>query len=49
MMLSIQSALVNTNNDVAVWQIPADGCHGRCDDHYESGKQEVCFAELLAV
>jgi len=35
--------LYNTN-DAKVMpfvQVPADGCHGRCDDYYESCKQKV--------
>jgi len=48
-MGTFTSSIINVDNAVSVWQIPADGCYGRCDDHYESGKQKVRFTELLSV
>ena len=48
-MLRLQMFIVSTVNDVSLWQVPADGCYGRRNDYYKSGKQNVCFTELQSI
>jgi len=47
--LIIWQFVSNSNGNVCMWQVPADGRYGCCYDYYKSSQQKVRFTKLTSV